>query len=226
MNMTSIPRAVLLLLLLVPTLASAQKQMVEPKDSAAKILSREVRWINPQSSDALAALTMDLAASRLPGGFLIVRQCGAALPTFVPGEVSTLQNELNRIAKIMPEYQWAFDDGVFNFLPKYYAPSPLDISIAEFNADDVTTVEAYNQLFEKQEVRNGFVRLGLHEPAVQLAFGGGSQVKDPKHISVKLRNSTLRKALNTIVKADGSKVWILSIDSCGGDNTYQRILMN
>jgi hypothetical protein len=201
-------RALLLLLLLTSTLAGGQQQTAELKDSTAKILSREVRWINPQSADLFSTLTMNLAASQLPGGILAVRKCGAPQPTFVPAETSTLQSELNRMAKVMPDYQWTLDDGVVNFLPKNYAPSPLDILIADFDAE------------------NGFSRLGLHEPAVQLVFGGGSETKDQRHITVKLKNVTLRQALNRIVKTDGRKVWILSIDSCGEDNTYQRSLMN
>jgi hypothetical protein len=225
-RIVSLRALLLLLLLLTSTLAGGQQQTAELKDSTAKILSREVRWINPQSADLFSTLTMNLAASQLPGGILAVRKCGAPQPTFVPAETSTLQSELNRMAKVMPDYQWTLDDGVVNFLPKNYAPSPLDILIADFDAENVTTIKAYNQLFDTLAVKNGFSRLGLHEPAVQLVFGGGSETKDQRHITVKLKNVTLRQALNRIVKTDGRKVWILSIDSCGEDNTYQRSLMN
>jgi len=225
MNMTSITGTVMLLLL-VSILAGKQQQTVGPKNSAEEILSRRVGWTNPQSSEVFFVLPLDLHTARLPGGVFAVRRCGELQPEFVPAEDSTLQNELNRIAKIMPDYQWAFDDGVFNFLPKNYAPSPLDIPIAEFEADNVTAIEAYNQLYDRPEVKSGFASLGLHEPEVGIVVGIISQVKDQKHISIKLKSCTLRQALNAIVKADGSKVWMLSVYSCNGDSTYQYTLMN
>jgi hypothetical protein len=225
MNSPAIVMAVILLLL-VPILTSGQQQTVETNDTAAKILSREVRWINPQSDDVFSALTMDLAASHLPGGILTMRKCGMVQPKFIPAESSTLQKELNRMVKIMPDYQWALDDGVLNFSPRFYTPSPLDITIREFKAHNSTIFEAYNQLFDSQDVKNGFAALGLHEPDVQLVFGSGDSVKDPRRVDLDLRNTTLQKALNAIVRADGSKTWILSVYSCNGENTYQRILTN
>jgi hypothetical protein len=225
MNIKLIPRFALLLAL-IPALISGRQQTVEPKDSETKLLSRKVEWIEPQSTEVIIALKVELSIAQLPGGIFSVWNCGQLEPTFVPAKDSTLRDELNRIAKIKPEYQWALDDGVLNYFPKHYTPSPLDFPIAEFKADNVTAVEAYNKLFDMPEVKTGLANLGLHEPPVQLIFGGGGPVKDQRRITVNLKNVTLLKALNAIVRADGSKTWILSVTSCNGDNIYQHVLVN
>jgi len=164
-----------------------------------------------------------------------VQNCGVTEPELVPAESTTLQAELNRIIKVLPEYQWTLDDGVLNFLPKYYMPSPLDITISEFKVENIPVIDAYNQLFDKPEVENGFTRLGLHEPAVQLVFGGDpppdikghkSAKPEPKRITLNMQHVTLREALNAIVRADGRKAWLLSVYSCEGNSTYQRALVN
>jgi hypothetical protein len=163
----------------------------------------------------------------LPGGIFTARKCGELQPEFVPAKDSTLQDELHRIAELKPDYRWTVDDGVLNFLPKYYLPSPLDISIAEFKVNNEPVLQVYRELFDTAEVKNGLTRLGLHEPTVQLIFGGGDPpLKDQKHITLSLKNTTLREASNAIVRADGQKTWVLSVVSCKGDNTYASQLVN
>ena len=191
------------------------------------LLLRRVRSFNPESTDVNIALVSELGAAQVPSGIFTVRKCGELEPEFVPAKDSTLQNELDRISRIKPQYQWVIDDGVFNFFPKYFAPSPLDISIAEFKVENEPVLKAYRQLFEAPDVKIGFSRLALHEPTFQLIFGGGdSPIENQKRITLDLRNTTLRQASNAIVRADGSKTWILSVYSCRGDNTYHSVLVN
>jgi hypothetical protein len=224
MKTASMLKAVLLLML-TSTLAVGQRAD-EQKGSTDEFLSRKVKWINPQRTDALSTLITELASLQLPGGILFVRNCGKAEPEIIAAESSTLGDELNRFLKVMPEYQWTIDDGVLNFLPKSYSPSPLDISLDEFKVENVTTSDAYNRLFAEEQVKNGLARLGLHEPDLQLVFGGSLSTANQRHITLNLRSVTLQEALNAIVRADGRKTWELSVNPCGAKATYQHTLMN
>jgi hypothetical protein len=233
MKTTSIVRA-MLLIYVVSALVKGQ-QTVEPKDETTNLLSRKIGWVNAHSTDAVFALQMDLGNAQLPGGISVARNCGVAEPEIVPAESTTLQAELERIVKVLPDYQWSLDDGVFNFLPKSYMPSPLDINISEFKVENVPVLDAYNQLFALPEVENGFARLGLHEPDMLVGsilvtppdIKGHKSVKpEPKRITLNMLHVTLREALNAIVRADGRKAWLLSVYSCKGNSTYQRVLVN
>lgn len=207
--------------------SSAVGQIYSEKNGDVDPLSRKVVWNNPQRTDPVSILMTYLGVVRLPGGIFLVRNCGSTEPRIIPSEKATLRDGLDQISKAMPQYKWSLEDGVINFLPQYYSPSPLDTFIAEFKADNVPIFQAFYQLFDMPEVKNGMASLGLHEPSVQLLFGSGDPpVKDQRRINLNLKNATLREVLNAIVKADGSKTWTLSVYSCNGDSTYQRALVN
>ena len=234
--MNRIATGIVLLLVLTQTLAVAQQQQPESTNVGANLLSRNVSWREPESTETDIALVSDLETARIPGGMFRARKCGDVEPKLIPAKDSTFQDELNRIANVKPEYQWAIDNGVFNFFPKFFTPSPLDISIAEFKVENEQVIQAYRKLLDTPDIKNGFARLGLHEPAVQVILGGistppniggGSDPPhDPKRITLNLKNTTLREASNAIVRADGQKTWVLSVVSCKGDNTYASQLVN
>ena len=224
-----------LTLTLVLTLTHAQQQTIKSND-IPQLLLRRVQWYNPESTDVVFALSMDLHTARLPGGIFTARKCGEREPEFIPAKDSTLQDELHRISVLKPDYQWTFDDEVFNFFPRFFTPSPLEIPVTEFKVENEPVTQVYSKLFDTPDVKNGFIRLGLHEPTVQIVVGGfgpppnvggvSSSAKDKTRITLNLKNTTLREASNAIVRADGRKTWILSVVSCHGDNTYASQLVN
>lgn len=235
--MSRIPiRSIVLLLTLTPTLVGAQQQRPDSTNVDVNLLSRSVSWREPESTEAEIVLVSDLETARIPGGMFRARRCGDIEPKLIPAADSTFQNELDRIAKLKPQYQWAIDDGVFNFFPNFFTPSPLDIPITEFKVESEPVMQAYRKLFETPDVKNGFTRLGLHEPSVQVIVGGVSAppnvggvspaTNEKKRITLNLKNTTLRQASNAIVRADGQKTWVLSVVSCKGDSTYASQLVN
>jgi len=229
-------KSIVLLVALTPSLAGAQQQKPEPTNVGANLLSRNVSWREPESTEADIVLVTDLETARIPGGMFRARKCGDVEPKLIPAKDSSFQNELDRIANLKPEYQWAIDNGVFNFFPKFFTPSPLDISIAEFKVENEPVIQAYRKLLDTPDIKNGFARLGLHEPTVQVILGGistppniggvSAPPRDQKGITLNLKNTTLREASNAIVRADGRKTWVLSVVSCKGDNTYSSQLTN
>jgi hypothetical protein len=225
----------MLFLALLTSLTVAQQQKADPDDSS-KALLRHVGWYNPQSTEVVFALSMDLATAHLPGGSSLLGLAVNMKRSSSPAKDSTLEDELHRISDLKPDYQWTLDDGVLNFLPTFFAPSPLDVPITKFTVDNEITAKAYTRLFEMPDVKNGLTRLGLREPTLQIVFGAGaappdvgekkSKSKEQNRITVNLENTTLRKAANAIVRADGQKTWLLSVRLCRGDNTYSTQLVN
>lgn len=201
-------------------------QIYAEKHEDANPLSRRIVWTSPQQTYPITVLRSYLSVTHLPGGIFVVKNCSSTEPLITPSEKSTLRDGLNQLVKLMPEYTWSIENGVINFLPRSHSPSPLDIRIAEFKVEKTSPLDASNLLFESEEVKSGLTRLGLHLPSVELVTGGGSPVKDERRVTLNEKNATLREALNAIVKADGSKTWILSVYSCNGEKTYQRVLVN
>jgi hypothetical protein len=224
-----------LALVLTPGLVRGQEQRIESKSMAADLLSRKVSWRQPDSTEANIVLVSDLEMAQIPGGIFRERSCKDTEPTLIPAVEAKFEDELHRIADLKPDYQWTLDDGVLNFFPRLLSPSPLDVPIKEFTVENEPAEQVYRKLFETADVKNGLMRLGLHEPTVQIIIGlstppnidGASPPnKELKRITLNLKNTRLREASNAIVRADGRKTWVLSVVSCKGDSTYSYQLVN
>lgn len=190
-----------------------------------KILARKVGVRNPQSSYIGDAFVTALLNSHTPGGALLVESCGEKKEQVLIPTDATLKDALGLITTADTKYDWVSKEKVVNLTPKYFALSPLDIRISEFKVTNSSVVDAYNQLYDKPEVKRGIKDLGLRSPRFQFIVGGINP--NQKRITLDYKNITLGEALNAIVEADGQKIWILSIVmTCDGRSEYVARLLN
>ena len=122
----------------------------------------------------------------------------------------TIEEFLNKAVSMNTGYRWIIDDGVINIMPASNEPALLNFRIAEFNADNLTSLDdALNRLLMKPEVQKRVADLKLNT-GLEIRAGGSRPPgfhKDEKPFSVQCVNKTLRETLNEIARSHGSAAW-------------------
>jgi hypothetical protein len=119
---------------------------------------------------------------------------------------------LNSLVSEHPEYQWILDDGIINIAPRktlgnrtsriragFPAGSPLDRKIKKLDIVDTYLQDAVSNVI--------CPAAELECPAPLLIPGGTPYAEPPRKVSLHLKNVTVRKALNALVRRDGHSMW-------------------
>lgn len=159
-----------------------------------------------------------LIASKKPGGIVIVnRDCVVSeLKPQMVREYASLETALNSIVKQDPWYKWSVEDEVVNLIPADDEPDFLKTRIKEFRLDgDLNIHLALDKLLHLPEVEIEAEKINLNEGLRNCC--GLSSPKDTKsRLKFKLKDITLRQALNEIARKDGRAVWRYYESNCGG----------
>lgn len=213
------------LILLTAGIATASWQTTRmSQDKTDAFLAHKVGVHNPGPASIDEAFVGALLNSHTPGGALFVERCGEKKSQVVIPTDATLSDAMNLITGSNVEYVWTSNKRTVNLIPKFFALSPLDMVIAKFKIKDALVADAYNQLYDMPEVRDGLAARNLQPPPFEFVVGGKSSSQ--KRITLNLKNVTLRDALNAIVEAEGQKIWLFKVRVCEGRNEYVASLAN
>ncbi len=196
-------------LIICAAMAMAFDHQSGSKAKPDEALKRRIGNIGNDKAEISGALVRALNNASLPGG--IVR--GIDLNNEIEqGETSqmTIEGLLNKIVSVNRNYRWLIDDGVINLIPLISEPALLNFKIAEFHADNLSSVEdALNRLLAKPDVQKRIADLNLNT-GLEIRAGGvrppGSR-KEVKSFSVHCQNKTFRETLNAIARSQGRAVW-------------------
>lgn len=138
----------------------------------------------------------------------------------IPGDTAaaTIRQILDAIVKLHPSYRWKIDNGVINILPVVGKESTvgdmprLDRRIKSLKAKNQPAWGIAYSLCQKADILR---TPESPEPHPQ-EMAGPIQF-NPRKISVKLKNVTVREGLNEVVRVDGQAIWKFFFDSNMGE---------
>lgn len=185
---------------------------------SGNILDRRAINLSLKDVTIHEALLEALINAGVPGGVAVSHDCGA-LPrhSLTPANPS-LRGLLDAIVLAEPGYTWEVRDGVVNLITHVGLSPFLQTMVPRFEINGPTTPrEALEKLLLIPEVRNQAERyLGS-----RLGQGGpyafslrGPKPSQAKKLSLKATNITVREALNSIARTNGTGVWMLSQSRC------------
>jgi hypothetical protein len=129
----------------------------------------------------------------------------------------TIEDLLNEMMQIHPEYKWVKSRGVINVMPSAKPNPLLELMISDFRVEKVTGYEASQVITDLPEVQAALPKLGLTRREL-LNFSGAYDPTKEKRITLELHNVTVRQIMNKILQASGKDSWIFSIH--GDKNQY------
>jgi hypothetical protein len=182
---------------------------VDGKIKSQEALKRVVGNIGSGRADVSSALVRALINARLPGGIVRGQDLNNEMEQELVSQL-TIEGFLDNIVLTNPGYRWVIDDGVINLIPAFNEPALLNFRIAEFNADNLVSLDdALNKLLIKPEIQERIAELNLNT-GLEILVGGvrpPGYHKDEKPFSVQCQNKTLREILNIIVRSQGHGIW-------------------
>lgn len=172
------------------------------------------------------ALTTALGSAGVPGGIVIIANCGDDPTYSFRSSGPTLRDALNAIVAVDSQYIWRLDGHVINVTPRRASAPLLSSHIRKLKIRNAHSVDgALNDVLNLLELRKrvrelnltrGFMRIGLSD----LARPGGPAVIQPS-FSLNLKNVSLQEALNAIARADGKAVWQYRERRCNSKAEFQ-----
>lgn len=172
---------------------------------ATPALDREVKLHSNLRSVDVAALAMEaLNSSNVPGGVALLPRGTERLHySFTPPNRS-LKDVLEEIVRVEPSYQWEFDRGVVNLIPRdnYRV---LDSVVPEFDVEKVSKEDAIESLMKKSEFMGTQAAFGLEMGG---SYFDGPCSREPPKVSIHLKNASVRTILNEVVRQNGRSTWL------------------
>ena len=143
-------------------------------------------------------------------------------PVSVHVHRGTVADVLNAIVAREPGYKWLSLNGVIDVMPKESANSILDIRIARFRVKKATFFDIHTAIASRPEVKKWLKQNHLTERtpmAIDILVGkNGAGLS---HVSLDLRDVTVREILNKIAVSPGFRSWI--VGRWGDKNQYLSI---
>jgi hypothetical protein len=169
------------------------------------------------------AFSIALASTRTPGGLVIVRNCDGKEPqTKIPPN-ATLREALDQLVKDAPHYRWSVDEGVVNLIPQTNDSLLLKTRIAEVKVERASPLEAFRQVIEQPEVKFGIAGYGLRPPTLRAVIGP-TGINQRNKVTLDLKDVTLQKALNRLVREDGRRVWAYTLVPCKNEYGFSFVV--
>lgn len=209
--------------------ASAHNQLPPGASHTQNLLDSNIGNIHFDNASAPFIFNYALIQAAVPGGIVDVSGCpNGPKPVYSFAFADArLRDVLEAIAKHDPLDRWTVENGVVNLLPVKGTPALLDTRIGKFDSKDAATPnEAASLLAQSPEVEQAEKRLGLKNPFhIQVGLGVarkyGSPIPKPRSpLALHLRNVTFLDALNALVRAKGSGVWMYREWHCSANNGY------
>lgn len=191
--------------------------------SCDNVLDRQVKGTHLEDVTVGQAVINTLVSAGATGGVAVVQDCNEPMRyTFTPGD-SSLRGVLETIVSTDPRYVWEIKDDVINLIPRNGEPSFLIVRVSKLEINQAETPnEALSQLLATPEVRQAQLNLGRRfvQGGIYPFNPQDSVPKEAKKISVNLKDTTVREALNTIARAHGDAVWMLTQGQCNGRKLF------
>jgi hypothetical protein len=175
-----------------------------------------------------ALLGRILGGSGIPAGVAQIESCsGAPALSIKATRGMTIRQALDAFTASNPSYQWLFEGGVVNVIPKNGAAALLDTAIRGLhlntNTRQMTADAILHDLISLPEVRERATELQL-QPGMAQEFFHGVHKEHPTPIKpapvvINLKGASLREALNAVVRAYGNRIWVYAERDCNG-KTY------
>lgn len=126
----------------------------------------------------------------------------------------TLEDVLNQIMSFHPSYEWKFEDGVVQILPKNNKDTVvfelLNTEISEIIIEKrVGVMSAGDFITNTNEVKNKLKSLGITDIHFYNSVEGLKFDKDSSQLFFVIKNKSVKDILNQIVKDSNSKFWTI-----------------
>jgi hypothetical protein len=217
--------AMLTLIAVFLLLASGDGNQLPRSTSAESILKRQA-WTSRDSITTTNALTMALSTAGVPGGIATLTQCGEDAKYMFAPTGATLKDVLNGIVSTNPEYTWQLNHGVVNVFPLNGEPALLQQNVRSLDVREAVSIhEIVRQVLSRPELQKRIAQLHLSEGYKRIGMSdlkrpGSIGATEPRY-SLRLKNVTLREALNAIAVAHGKAVWEYRERHCNGGAEFQ-----
>jgi len=198
---------------LLACLIFAQSKSAETS-SVQTVLERPVFSDHERSFTTREAFHASLNRARVPGGMVIISGCHGDAPAknWNP-QGQPLRQILNEIVGADSNYRWEIQGGAINLVPVGGDPPLLQTHIGEFSIKTKSSLDALNQLQQRDEVKKGMSNVQLKGGLAIVMYS-----RSPTEFEVQFNGGTLRQALNTIAVSSGSDVWDYNEIHCGKKN--------
>jgi hypothetical protein len=196
--------ALLIPLTLGQTLPSSGKQAAQPSQRT------------PLFKITTASLfTHLLLTARKPGGIAVASACTEPALQTLYSEDAPLNEALEEIVTVDPQYRLENQAGVINLMPRRAIPAFLELKIAKFEVKQAGSVnEALDKLLSVPEVKKQEPSFGPRMLRGRIGFASTA-----KPFDVKCNSCSIRQALNAIARAQGQAVWVYQQNQC--DQTHR-----
>jgi len=185
-----------------------------PQKLAANPLERQVPFSGVELQSTKSAFQWAVGATRAPAGVASVDACEEASKREFRSVGQRLGEAMDDLVNADPTFRWEMDDGVINLLPAGGEPGLLKTQIPAFDRENLTSVAgAMEKVVQTPEVKEAMIEMHL-EWGLNLISKLFSP--HPKEFSVHFKGGTVREALNTIARAEGSSVWEYTERLCDG----------
>lgn len=208
----------LLLLICIAIAYASQSEKSATRDS----LSQRVSNYKDTGHDFSITLGHLSQKYRIPMGIDLERP-----PTrqFISVRVShgTVADVLNAIVEGEPGYRWTAINGVVNVVPQQSTNSILDLQIAHFHVRHADPLDLHTAILALPEIKRWLEQNHLKERGVfgpNILVGKNGMTSLP-HVSLDLRDVTLRAIMNRIATSPGLGGWIVS--RWGEKNQYLNL---
>jgi hypothetical protein len=197
---------------------SSFSQVTEQKDKVGLLKTQKIK----NSCRMMQDFFLDsLVLANKPGGLIMTKDSCAEATTLSESKSNdlSLNEKLNLITQINPNYSWKDEEGVINLVPSEYKPELLNVQISSFKTTDGYNLnQLIGELLSLPEVIKALEKSNLRR-GVQ--FGGltSPPSKKPKYDLI-LRDKTLQQLLNEIVVKRGRGVWVYSESNYNGVDTF------
>lgn len=139
-------------------------------------------------------------------------------PEYEPKEFS-LDERLNLITQLNPNYTWKYEQGVINLIPSKSVPELLNVKVKNFKVSNLYNLNLIiDKILQLPEVVESHKRLNLKQG---IQFGGlQSPPSRRPQIEMIFKDKTLQEILNEVVRERGRGIWVYSESNYNGVDTF------
>jgi hypothetical protein len=187
----------------------------------SQVLTRPVVDDDLTYVTTVQAFSKALQKTKTAGGIVRLSECQekAVMQKWQPLGGS-LQEVLNEIVRVDPQYRWTIEAEVVNVLPAEDEPAFLKTHISSFSAKKIASPDAaVSKLLVLPEVQASLRKQGLNEALKVVATPMAVGQEEVAH-KVRCQDVTLREALNAIARSFGNAVWAYKEKRCGGKDEF------
>ena len=179
------------------------------QDRQIGVLERRVAAIQVSSSNFHEVLGKLVYKYDVPIGIEVPPLDDPPISTNVTIDIpnGNVRQVLDAVTTVAPHYTWKDVNGAINIVPIADKEPLLDVLIKDFRAADLTTDEISCAITESPEVKAALSEFGLRRNDTDIIPSG--KPKNPKRYSFRLRDVSVRDALNYVIRTTDNRYWVL-----------------